>query len=122
MPANRSSPLACFYSATLAWNQTAVDSAHSSRNGGNRIEMFKPCHNGTDIGGGKRHAVQPFENPTEGADCGDANNLLYAESSGATSGGEGSSLRTPTSSGNALKFADPRRSGGGFGSGKFCGP
>jgi integrase len=25
MPANRSSPLACFYSATLAWNQTAVD-------------------------------------------------------------------------------------------------
>ncbi len=26
MPAHRSSPLACFYSATLAWNQTAVDS------------------------------------------------------------------------------------------------
>jgi hypothetical protein len=25
MPAHRSSPLACFYSATLAWNQTAVD-------------------------------------------------------------------------------------------------
>jgi len=27
MPAHRSSLLACFYSATLAWNQTAVDTA-----------------------------------------------------------------------------------------------
>ncbi|MFN8727476.1 MAG: hypothetical protein ACK5XB_18250, partial [Rhodospirillales bacterium] len=30
MPANRSSPLACFYSATLAWNQTAVDNLSST--------------------------------------------------------------------------------------------
>jgi hypothetical protein len=31
MPAHRSSPLACFYSATLAWNQTAVDTLRRHR-------------------------------------------------------------------------------------------